>query len=51
MSVSWTELLEDYLRVRRALGYKLEGTELLLRQFLAYRLFEVKRARPGPVLT
>lgn len=31
-----TQLLEDYLRVRRALGYKLEGTEALLTQFLGY---------------
>jgi len=30
------QLLDDYLRVRRALGYKLEGTEALLTQFLAY---------------
>lgn len=29
-------LLTDYLRVRRALGYKLDYTEGLLRQFLAY---------------
>lgn len=31
-----TGLLGDYLRVRRALGYKLEYTEVLLRQFLTY---------------
>ena len=31
-----TTLLSDYLRVRRALGFKLEGTEILLTQFLAY---------------
>jgi len=31
-----TQLLDDYLRVRRALGFKLEGTEVLLTQFLAY---------------
>jgi integrase/recombinase XerD len=31
-----TRLLSDYLSVRRALGYKLEGTEALLTQFLAY---------------
>ena len=31
-----TTLLSDYLRVRRALGFKLEGTEILLSQFLAY---------------
>jgi site-specific recombinase XerD len=31
-----TQLLQDYLSVRRALGYKLEGTETLLTQFLAY---------------
>ena len=31
-----TQLLGDYLRVRRALGFKLEGTEVLLTQFLAY---------------
>lgn len=29
-------LVEDYLRVRRALGYKLEGTERILGRFLAY---------------
>lgn len=29
-------LLADYLRVRRALGFKLEGTEALLGQFLDY---------------
>ncbi len=28
--------LEDYLRVRRSLGHKLNGAEYLLRQFLAY---------------
>jgi integrase/recombinase XerD len=28
--------LQDYLRVRRALGYKLTGTERLLGQFVAY---------------
>ncbi|MDQ2852905.1 MAG: hypothetical protein M3Y49_19640 [Actinomycetota bacterium] len=31
-----TALLGDYLRVRRALGFKLEGSEVLLTQFLAY---------------
>ena len=31
-----TTLLSDYLRVRRALGFKLEGTGILLSQFLAY---------------
>jgi integrase/recombinase XerD len=31
-----TTLLSDYLRARRALGFKLEGTEILLSQFLAY---------------
>lgn len=31
-----TQLLDDYLRVRRALGFKLEGTQGLLTQFLAY---------------
>lgn len=36
MSAPLAELLDDYLRVRRALGYKLEGTEVLLGQFLAY---------------
>lgn len=36
MSAAMAELLDDYLRVRRALGYKLEGTEALLGQFLAY---------------
>ena len=30
------QLLSDYLRVRRALEFKLEGTEILLSQFLAY---------------
>jgi integrase len=30
------ESLAEYLAVRRALGYKLEGTERLLRQFLDY---------------
>lgn len=29
-------LVEDYLRVRRALGYTLEGTERVLGRFLAY---------------
>lgn len=33
-----TQLLDDYLRVRRALGFKLEGTQGLLTQFLAYLL-------------
>lgn len=33
---SLTQLLSDYLQVRRALGYKLEGTEELLTQFLTY---------------
>lgn len=36
MSQSLTQLLGDYLRVRRALGFKLEGTETLLTQFLTY---------------
>lgn len=36
MSQALTQLLGDYLRVRRALGFKLEGTEALLTQFLAY---------------
>lgn len=36
MSAPLAELLDDYLRVRRALGYKLAGTEVLLTQFLAY---------------
>lgn len=36
MSTPLAELLDDYLRVRRALGYKLEYTEVLLGQFLAY---------------
>lgn len=36
MSQALTQLLGDYLRVRRALGFKLEGTEVLLTQFLAY---------------
>ncbi len=31
-----TSLLSDYLRVRRALGFKLEGSEVLLTQFLGY---------------
>lgn len=30
------ELVGDYLLVRRALGYKLEYTEVVLRQFVAY---------------
>jgi len=30
------QLLDDYLRVRRALGFKLAGTEALLTQFLTY---------------
>ena len=33
---SMRESLAEYLAVRRALGYKLEGTERLLRQFLDY---------------
>lgn len=36
MSQALTQLLGDYLRVRRALGFKLEGTEVLLTQFLTY---------------
>ncbi|GAA1140962.1 tyrosine-type recombinase/integrase [Ornithinicoccus hortensis] len=36
MNAGLPGLLEDYLRVRRALGYKLEGTEALLTQFLGY---------------
>ncbi len=36
MTGTLTQLLGDYLRVRRALGFKLEGTEALLTQFLAY---------------
>lgn len=36
MTGTLTRLLGDYLRVRRALGYKLEYTEVLLRQFLTY---------------
>ena len=30
------ELVGDYLLVRRALGYQLEDTEVVLRQFVAY---------------
>lgn len=33
---SLTDLVDDYLRVRRALGYKLEGTERVLHRFVAY---------------
>lgn len=36
MTGALTPLLSDYLRVRRALGFKLEGTEALLTQFLTY---------------
>lgn len=36
MTVTMSVLVGDYLRVRRALGFKLEYTEVLLRQFLAY---------------
>ena len=36
MSTELTQLVTDYLRVRRALGFKLEGTEVLLTQFVAY---------------
>ncbi len=36
MTGTLSDLLGDYLRVRRALGYKLEYTEVLLRQFLTY---------------
>lgn len=36
MTETLTQLLGDYLRVRRALGFKLEGTETLLTQFLTY---------------
>ena len=36
LTSSLTSLLGDYLRVRRALGFKLEGSEVLLTQFLAY---------------
>lgn len=36
MSQALTPLLGDYLRVRRALGFKLQGTEVLVTQFLAY---------------
>jgi len=30
------EMVRDYLRVRRAMGYKLEGTESVLRRFVEY---------------
>ena len=36
MSTELTQLVTDYLRVRRALGFKLEGTQVLLTQFVAY---------------
>lgn len=36
MTQTLTGLLEDYLRVRRALGYKLDGTERVLHRFVAY---------------
>ena len=36
MTGTLTQLLDDYLRVRRALGFKLVGTEALLTQFLTY---------------
>jgi len=36
MTATMTELLGGYLRVRRALGYKLEYTGVLLQQFVAY---------------
>jgi integrase/recombinase XerD len=36
MTGTLAALLGDYLQVRRALGYKLEYTEVLLRQFLTY---------------
>ena len=36
MSPTLGEMVTDYLLVRRSLGFKLEGTEHLLRQFLAY---------------
>ena len=36
MTGTMTELLGDYLRVRRALGYKLEYAGVLLQQFVAY---------------
>ena len=36
MSADLEAMVTDYLRVRRALGYTLKGTELLLVQFVAY---------------
>lgn len=36
MTQTLTDLVDDYLRVRRALGYKLEGTERVLHGFVAY---------------
>lgn len=36
MVESLPELVNGYLRVRRALGYKLESTEAVLRRFVAY---------------
>ena len=36
MSADLEDMVSDYLRVRRALGYTLKGTEVLLAQFVAY---------------
>lgn len=36
MAQTLAGLVEDYLRVRRALGYKLEGVERVLHRFIAY---------------
>lgn len=36
MSADLEDMVTNYLRVRRALGYRLYGTELLLVQFVAY---------------
>lgn len=36
MAGSLTDLVDDYLRVRRALGYKLDGTGRVLHRFVAY---------------
>lgn len=35
MTETLTDLVDDYLRVRRALGYKLEGTKRVLHRFVA----------------
>ena len=36
MSQELMKLVTDYLQVRRALGHKLEGPEILLIQFVGY---------------